>query len=453
MIVYLLACTDVEKGSPAANPDTHVLVVGAGMAGLTAARVLHDAGVSVTVIEARDRIGGRTWTADVGPAKVDLGAAWLHGVNGNPVADFADANGLSYEEENFRWSTLYDEASDTQLGDSGWEQIEDAYDSFENALPRLKANLGDTDVMAARSRWLSDEGYVGTEARLAMFAVDQWMVELEYAGPVDQVGLEEFWEERELSGGEHLPTGGYVGVVDALAEGLDIALERPVTEVRAEADGVELVAGGERFVGTHTIVTVPVGVLRAGSISFSPGLSADRLAALDRLDMGNLEKVVLVWDRKWWDGNIEFVAAENSGRFPEFYDLTELAGAPTLAGLYGGRFSREVQAGWSDEEIVADVLDVLGAATGETPPSPSYSTVTHWTTDPYTQGSYVYLPAGASSDDLAALAEPEGERVLFAGEATEPAYYGNVHAAVMSGIREAQRLGVESIDVPGWEEW
>jgi monoamine oxidase len=86
-------------------------------------------------------------------------------------------------------------------------------------------------------------------------------------------------------------------------------------------------------------------------------------------------------------------------------------------------------------------------------PLPRSSAVTRWTTDPFALGSYVYLPPGASPEDLSTIAAPEGERLLFAGEGTVPAYYGNVHAAVMSGLREARRLGVNNIQTEGWEDW
>lgn len=449
-MLLLVACASIDPDSPAADPDTHVIVVGAGAAGLTTARALHDAGVSVTVLEARDRIGGRIWTEDVGAARLDLGAAWAHGTDGNPMVDFAEAHALEHVADETRWETLYDGVAGRALADRDWATMEDAYDGFEAALPALQDALGDTSVDVARDTWLADEGLTGADARLAQHAIDQWMVELTYGSPIERTGLQYFWDEPELAGGDRFPVGGYGGWVDALADGLDVRLEHPVSTItHDEEEGVEVEAGGEVFEGSHVVVTVPVGVLRAGTITFDPPLSADRVAALDRLDTGNLEKVALVFDEVWWDGSLEYV--DGTGAFPEFYDLTALAGAPTLVALYGGGFSRDVQADWTDEQIVQGALDVLSEVYGRTVPTPTDTAVTHWTTDPFAEGSYVYLPPGASVDDIDTLAEPEHERLLFAGEGTSSTYYGNVHAAVLTGLREARRLGIERFGVAGWE--
>jgi monoamine oxidase len=438
----------------AADPASRVVVVGAGMAGLTTARVLSAAGVDVVVVEARDRLGGRTWTAPVGDARVDMGAAWLHGVVGNPVADFADAQGLTYVEDELPWATLFDEASGQKLGDAAWEAMDEAVDGFEGELSALRRALGsEATVAQGRDRWLAEEELTGRDARVAAHAIDQWIVELEYAGPVDAMSLEWVWEEGELAGGDHFPVGGYVGYVEAMAEGLDVRLSRPVTSVSQDADGVVVMAGGEAFEGTHVVVTAPVGVLKSGSISFEPELSARRKAALARLDTGNLEKVVLTFSERWWPGSLEFIDADGDGTFPEFIDVTDLAGAPTLVGLYGGRFARSVQGSWSDAQVVDAALATLAKAWDRQVPAPAATAVTHWTTDPFARGSYTFLPVGASRSDIEALAEPEGARVFFAGEGTYWEHYGNVHGAVLSGLREAHRLGVRRVGVDGLQGW
>lgn len=444
------------------DPDSRVIVVGAGMAGLTAARALQEAGVEVVVLEARDRIGGRLWTEQVGPATVDMGGAWLHGIERSPLADFADGQGLAYVPDEAPWSHVYDQAAGA-AAPGAWGQMERAEDDFVDALPWLRRELGDqASVAEARALWLDDMGYGGAERRFAAYAVDQWMVELEYAGPVDQHGLEHFWEDAVLRGGDHLPVGGYGGYVEAMAAGLDIRLSSPVTAIRQQGATVEVtVEGGAVEQGTHAVVTVPLGVLKRGAIAFTPSLSSEKLAAIDRLDMGNLEKVVMVWEDRWWEGGITFVDADGDGTFAEFYDLSDYTGAPTMVCLYGGRSAREIQGvtaePWTEQQITDGALAALAEASGGAIPDPAATAVTGWTQDPWSGGSYSYLPIGASWDDYEAMAAPEGEagaeRVFFAGEATEADYPSTVHGALMSGLREAHRLGVEEVGVAGLEGW
>jgi monoamine oxidase len=367
-----------------------VIVVGAGAAGLTLARALHDDGVDVIVLEARDRIGGRVHTAHVGDAWLDLGAAWLHGDRGHPMADFAAATGYPTTTDRVPWSHVYDEATGGTNTDAWWRAMEDAMDSFARDLPELRSALGDgASVADGRDRWL-DQHFPDDDLdrRLAAFGIDQYIVGLEYGCPSSLQSLEWVWrEEGVLPGGDQLPIGGYGPLIEALAE-------------------------GETYAGSHVVVTAPLGVLRSGAIEFDPPLPSAYTQAIDRLDTGNLEKVVLSWDSAWWDGSTTFVAAAEDGAFPEFYDFTSYAGAPTLVGLYA-------------------------------------TFVTRWTSDPFTLGSYTFLPVGASQDDLDLLAIPPDPSLGFAGEHTLFEHYGTVHGAMLSGIREAHRLGVTSIRTPG----
>lgn len=442
------------KSGAAADPETHVIVVGAGVAGLTVARGLNEAGVQVTLLEARDRIGGRVHTAALDGLPVDLGAAWLHGIEENPVADLMDAAGLGMTRDRLAWSHVYDEADDEQLGDGAWRALGEHYDGFLDRLPALRAALGpEASVADGRALSIEDAGLRGRDARLATFAIDQWHAELTYAAPVDALSLAWFNEESGLRGGDHFPVGGYGGMIEALAEGLDPQLGAVVEAVEHDEAGVTVRTATGEYVGTHVVITVPVGVLKSGAIAFSPPLSPAKQAAIGRLDMGNLEKVALRWDEAWWSGSVSAISAAGDGRFPEFYDLSPVTGGPTLVALYGGRYARAAQAQRSDADLIADALDMLEAATGLRPPPPSAAVATRWTTDPFAGGSYSAIPVGASRDDIDQLAIPEGERLRFAGEGTLFRHYGNVHAAMLSGLRELHALGVDAVDVPGLEGW
>jgi len=269
------------------------------------------------------------------------------------------------------------------------------------------------------------------------------------------MSLEWFWKGGGVSGGDHLIEGGYIELVDVLADALDIETNAAVESITVEEGGVivETTAGTRE--GSHVIVTVPLGVLKAGHIAFDPPLPESKLGAIDRLDMGNMEKVVLVFDDPWWedDGPMYFVSELEDGAWALVADMSTTAGAPTLVVFTGGTFSREVRASMTDEEVLDDAMAAMERGYGRSIPTPVATHVTQWTNDPFALGSYSYLPVGSSRDDIDELAEPVGERLMFAGEATYWLYYQTVHGALLSGLREAERLGVNRVLVPGLEDW
>lgn len=447
---------DVAKGSPAADSDTHVVVVGAGLAGLTVARMLDEVGVTVTVVEARDRIGGRLWTEAVGGVPIDLGGAWVHGPRNNPLSDLADSAGVSLLEDDSRSNAGFDAVAGAAITEGQWQAMSDAYRGFPGELRALRRALGDDASLAdGADAWIEDAGLTGAKARGARYAIEHWYGTTDYAAAPEALSLRWFWEEGGFGGGDHLPDGGYALLVDEMADGLTVELGQPVVRVSHGAAGVTLETDSDRFEATHAVITVPLGVLRAGAIDFEPGLSADRQQRIDRLDMGHLEKVVLRYDTAWFrpEGGGTWISAEEDGAWADTVDLTDAAGAPTLAVITGGAFSRDVRSAMSDADILQAVDEMLADLYGRTPPTPLDTAITRWTDDPFARGSYSFVPVGAALADCDALGEPEGDRLLFAGEATTSRYPSTAHGALWTGLREAHRLGVRRFSGAGMEGW
>lgn len=440
---WVPGCGDDTGGS--AGGMNRVIVIGAGVAGLTIGNALTTAGVDTVVLEARDRLGGRVWSSDVGGVGVDLGGMWISGPDGNPAACVLNQEGIGWQPaEPFDLNTAgYDAVLQQELGLGDLLGAATALDEFDAATPGLLDTLGPSATYAGGiAGFLDQSGLTGDERRYAEFGL-RTQAEISFGQSADLVSLASYDSSNPLPGGEHLPNGSFRGLVNALARGVDVQLGTVVSRIEYSDNGVTIETSSGIVTGSHVVVTVPLGVLKAGSIEFAPALPAEKAAAIDRLGMAELEKVVLRYDNAFWQspgsGNFLYVS-ETAGEFPLFVDYTPFAGGqPTLVGFYSGDFGRSIAA-LSDDAIAGRASDIASELAGASGMTPIAARVTRWKSDPFAMGSYVYLPVGASQADIEALGAPLGERLLFAGEATSLLYNGYVHGAVLSGIREAERL-------------
>ncbi len=428
-----------------------VIVVGAGVAGLGAARALVGAGHRAIVFEARDRIGGRVWTVELAGAPVDAGAMFIHGRVDNPVADLFEAWELEHAPRGWGLQPVFDARRGVAL-EGGALRVVRAIGAFERAsvtlADALPAEASLADAVAAHVGGLAAE-----DREVDRFAIEHLFLDLVESGPLSRMSLRHYVHSEfvELDGGDHVPARGFGAFVDRLAEGLDIRLSEPVRRIAHGEDGVSVTTTGGEYAASHVIVTVPLGVLQTGAIEFDPPLPERKRGAIDRLDTGNLEKVVLRFEEAFWAehdaGPTIVYFGERPGERPGFLDLSAAAGEPVLVGLFGGQSARDLLARERDDRIVAEALAALRDVFGEDVPEPLASLVTRWHSDPHARGSYSYIPVGSDPDDMRALAAPVGQRLLFAGEATSPTAFGTVHGALWSGVREAERIIGGSVEV------
>ena len=282
-----------------------VVVVGAGIAGLTVANALTHAGVECVVLEARDRIGGRLHTVDLAGSPVDLGGSWIHMPVGNPMSAFAQQVGVSCRSANpLSGLAGFDCGEGRRLSAAEVKaSLSVQYEAFPEAVGRLRAELGpDASAADGIEAFVAKAGLAPGPARRARQALHA-IIEAESADLAQRQSLRWMWNEIEYDGDYFgdVPEGGYRRLVDAMATGVDLRLGVEVAEIALPANGVQVQgADGTTEEGSHVVVAVPLGVLKRGAPRFSPLLPLDRLAAIERLGFGRYEKVALRFGEPFW---------------------------------------------------------------------------------------------------------------------------------------------------------
>lgn len=447
------------EAGPAASTAERIdtVVVGAGMAGLTAARLLARAGRRVVVLEARDRVGGRVWTRRADGLVTDLGASWIHGVDGNPVDAAATAFGMrtaeftvgSYQPDG-RPIAYYDPHG-ARLSDAAARRFADDV----RAVDAVLAGVIETSDPGASYRDVTESALVAcgwdTDRTERVREFLQHRTEEQYGAWIEDLAAHGL-DDDSVDGDEVVFPDGYDQLPARLASGLDVRLRHEVTHVRWAADGVTVTTGRGVLVADTAVVTVPVGVLQSADLVIDPPLPAPVAAALGRLRMNAFEKVVLRFPTRFWDDGVYAIRQQGpeGSWWHSWYDLTPLHGIPTLLTFAAGPAAAAIRT--RDERwVVESVLAQLRRLYGQRVEQPVRVHVSAWQDDPHARGSYAYMAVGSTTADHDALATPIGGVLHIAGEATWTADPATVSGALYSGHRAAS--AVLGREIPVEELW
>ncbi|XP_062220338.1 lysine-specific histone demethylase 1 homolog 1-like [Phragmites australis] len=448
---------------PPSFPPPSVLIVGAGLAGLAAARHLISLGFKVAVIEGRLRPGGRVFTKTLRSsaaeypnivAAADLGGSVLTGINGNPLGVIARQLGFPLHKVRDK-CPLY--LPDGRPVDPDMDaRVEAAFNQLLDKVCQLRQVISDgvphgVDVslgMALETFRAAHGVAAEPEERMLL---DWHLANLEYANAAPLADLSmAFWDQDDPyeMGGDHcfIP-GGNSQFVRALVDGTPIFYGQNVRRIHYGCDGVMVHTDKQAFRGDMVLCTVPLGVLKKGDIKFVPELPAQKKEAIQRLGFGLLNKVVMLFPYDFWDGRIDTFGhlTEDSGQRGEFflfYSYSSVSGGPLLIALVAGESAVKFEQASPMENVekVLDTLRKIFSPKGIEVPNPLQAICTRWGTDRFTYGSYSYVAIGASGDDYDILAESVLDRVFFAGEATNRRYPATMHGALLSGYTEAAKI-------------
>jgi monoamine oxidase len=404
--------------------DADVLIVGAGPAGLAAALALESSGHSVIHLEARNRIGGRTHTLDIGPHKaVDVGAHWLHASRANPLAREAKRLGIVLSSSD-QWPIVMD--GDMRL--NAWRQMKlwRAWRKIDNGIVRLANNPAGLSAQRAvdqTNRWqvLAGELHGNHACGTALNTVDA----TDFSNALDS-------EDRFVE-------GGYGALVAAAGRTVSPRLGVTVQRVAHMADGVRVETTAGAVTARTMIITIPTTLIANGSISFEPGLPEGHVEAAYDLPHGAYERLVFTLGNDPFSQEHDRAIILLNQANKAFYLLAGGGGSGVHFADFGGDDARTLatQDMNAMAECVKNWLNThLGAAVATTL-TPLYATC--WSADPLSLGGWSVARPGKSHARVA-LQEPIANRIWFAGEATSVQQWGTVGGAWLEGMRAAMEV-------------
>jgi monoamine oxidase len=403
--------------------EVDVAIVGAGAAGLGAARALENSGLSIIVLEARDRVGGRGHTIMAAPDVIfDVGCGWLHSAEKNSFVKIAGQLNFEIDKTRPPWrEQAFDEVFPGKERADFIRALDAFYDRAEQAARKLAKTGSDSAAsvcLEPGNRWNPMIDAISTYVNGS---------ELDRVSVLDMDAYEDTeinWRVRR----------GYGALMAAYGAPCPLALNTQVTRIDHSGMRVRIETSQGTLTSGKVIVTVPTNLIADEAIRFHPALPA-KVDAARGLPLGLADKVVLALSEPEAlpsDGNLRGATMRTAmGAFH-----LRPFGQPSIEGFFGGRFARELEHA-GDGALAAQAIDEITALLGTDfrrrlkPLAES-----RWAHDPFARGSYSHaLPGHAGM--RAVLAAPVDGRLFFAGEATSPNFFSTAHGARDSGERAA----------------
>jgi monoamine oxidase len=404
-----------------------VAIIGAGAAGLAAARVLSGAGKRVVILEARPRTGGRIHTLHPGdlPLPIELGAEFIHGESETTFSIVDAASLIACELPDDHWWS----------SNGKREKIAD----FWGGIDRIRARIGSLRRDVSFAEFLRTQKLPPRMRALACNFVEGY-----HASHADRISarvLRTADQEQDDPDGnkQYRIAAGQDALIEWLRAGLDpnrvdLRLSSPVATVAWSKGSVVI---DDRVRAQAAVITIPIGVWKAGVIRFDPALT-DKERALEHLEAGHVVKIAFRFRERWWD-EINFL--HTTDRFMPTWWTSAPVRSAILTGWAGGHAADALLAE-SEEARVDRALDSMSAAFGVSRKRIDDSLVStfsyDWQQDPFSRGAYAYAAVGGE-DAHDALAKPVRQTLFFAGEATSSDQTGTVAGAIESGYRAARQ--------------
>jgi monoamine oxidase len=406
-----------------ATMDYEVAIVGAGAAGIAAARRLADAGRSVIILEASDRVGGRAWTIELAGMPLDMGCGWLHSADRNPLVAIGRAAGFNIERGPTAWQSQWRDLGFTRderaAAAAAWIALKERMHANPPTSDRA------SDSLESGGRWnaycQSLSGYLNG-APLDRLSVADFLA-------YDNAATEANWRVRE----------GYGSLISAAVPNVALRLSTPVRRVTLTGSGVQLETDRGPVTSGAAIITASTAVLARGAIAFASEVD-DHLHAASQLPLGIADKLFLeLHGNHGLEPETHLLGDPNNALTGSYY--IRPLGRPVVEAFFGGDGAVVIERAGLREAFTF-ALDQLSSLLG--------SNIRHhlrplaatsWCRTDLIGGSYSHaLPGHAGA--RAVLARPVGDRLFFAGEATHQSDFSTAHGAWLSGFRAADQAAI-----------
>ncbi|XP_039117607.1 LOW QUALITY PROTEIN: polyamine oxidase 1-like [Dioscorea cayenensis subsp. rotundata] len=462
LLLLLLLSPTTTTATPT-NPS--VIIVGAGMSGIMAAKTLSDAGITnIQILEATDHIGGRMHKVSFAGINIEIGANWVEGVNGkevNPIWTLANDLNLRNFFSDFDnvSSNCYKQGGGLHKS-SVVEKAIETLDEVKGFGEKLGATLhpsGKDDISVLTMQRLMN--HVPSDP--VGMVVDYYTSDYEFAEPPRVTSMQNTVPLATFSNfGEDIyfvaDQRGYGSVVEHLAHQFlktdkkgnivdpRFMLNKVVREISYSKSGVTVMTeDGKKYEADYVMVSVSIGVLQTHLIKFKPDLPHWKILALYQFDMAVYTKIFVKFPKTFWptENGTEFFlyASKRRGYYPIWQQLEkQYPGANVLLVTVTDEESRRIEQ-QSNAATKAEIMNVLRDMFGKNIPEATDILVPRWWSDRFYKGTFSNWPIGVNRYEYDQIRAPV-DRVYFTGEHTSESYNGYVHGAYLAGIDSANMM-------------
>jgi monoamine oxidase len=401
-----------------------VAIVGAGSAGLAAAKTARGLGLDVVVLEASHRIGGRGYTEELAPGvPFDLGCHWMHSASLNPYVAIAEKYGFHYRKGSYPRSLFIDGRKATAAEGTELDAFIDRNHDTVIAAAKQGRDISVADATERENRW--------TEV------LDYWTT-IGCAADSDQVSVMDTFHYNDTD--ENWPLKeGFGALISRFGADVPVTLNCAVQ--RIEWGGLDAVLHSRQgpIKARRVIVTVSTGVLGAGDIRFDPALPNWKLAAIEGLPLGTHNRIGLMLDRDPFGPDFpKGSLLLEEGAEPMGFGIRPF-GQDWVVGYTGGRFALWLERAGQAAAVELAKEKLAKVFGSDIKKYVTRSIVTAWGGDPWVRGSYSAALPG-QGHQRAEIAKPIEDRLFFAGEATSTEFHATAHGAYITGIDTARAV-------------